>query len=53
MEELAVYFDTNVLVRKNKSRVDVNVYGLDKLNDIISLFNSFPLSEQKHKEFLK
>jgi LAGLIDADG endonuclease len=52
MELLASYFDTNSYLRYKKDRVDVNVYGLYKLEFIVNLFKSFPLSNSKQKEFI-
>ena len=52
IELLASYFDVNFNLRSNNLRIDVNVYGLQKLESIIHLFNNFPLSSCKQKEFI-
>jgi len=53
MECIANYFNVSPKIRSNGLRVDVNVYGLDKTRNVINLFNTFPLSSNKHKEFIK
>jgi len=53
MEAIAAYFNENCIIRKTVLRVDVNVYGLEKLGNVVSLFKNFPLTGLKQKEFLK
>lgn len=53
MELIASYFNVTPNIRSNKLRVDVNVYGLDKLKIIMDLFSSFPLIGVKQREFVK
>lgn len=52
MELLASYSEVIPNIRSNNLRVDVNVYGLDKLNRIVDLFTMFPLHSLKQKEFI-
>jgi hypothetical protein len=52
MELLASCFDVTPCIRSNNLRVDVNVYGLDKSNIVVNLFNMFPLHSSKQKEFI-
>ena len=53
MELIASYFNVTPNIRSNKLRVDVNVYGLDKLKIIMDLFFSIPLIGVKQREFVK
>jgi hypothetical protein len=52
MELLASYFEANSNLRYDKKRVDVNVYGLSKLESIVHMFKHFPLSNCKQEEYL-
>jgi hypothetical protein len=52
MEILASYFNVTLNIRSDNSRVDVNVYGLEKLRKVIYIFVSFPLQSSKQKEFI-
>jgi len=53
MECIANYFNASPKIRSNGSRVDVNIYGLDKAKLVLNLFNTFPLFSIKYKEFIK
>jgi LAGLIDADG endonuclease len=52
LELLASYFEANSYFRYDKKRVDVNVYGLYKLESIVNIFIRFPLSNCKQREFI-
>lgn len=49
MEVLGSYFNVTLNIRSDNSRVDVNVYGLEKLRIVINLFITFPLHSFKQK----
>jgi LAGLIDADG endonuclease len=52
MEVLASYFNVTLNIRSDNSRVDVNVYSLEKLRTVVDLFVIFPLQSSKQKEFI-
>lgn len=49
---LSSCFSVTPNIRSDESRIDVNVYSLDKLRIVVDLFTYFPLSIPKQKEFI-
>lgn len=49
---IAEYLGANVFVRKDGTRVDVNVSNLDACKNLIKFLDKHPLQSSKHQEYL-